>query len=140
MIIIIVMEDNTIFLIIIYLVLESFEIFSQKADTLMGMLAKLYASYQKSLLYFISLHVTYLFSLFILVMSEYSTASIILVSLKSIDLALKIKMMQQIFEKKELSEEVSLLLLQKINPMLFLLNFLIYTPLVVLSFYTTSLF
>jgi len=129
------MIDFTVFLIIIYLVLESFEIFTQKASTLMGMLAKLYAAYKKSILHFILAHPTYLFSLYLLVYTNFTMEAIFFVGLKSLDIGMKVKMLQQIFEKKEISHELTLMLLQKINPMLYLINFLVYAPLVILALF-----
>lgn len=127
------MSDNTIFLIMIYLILESFEFFTQKADTLMGMMVRLYERYKRGVHLFVLYHPSYLFSLFLAVYVNFSTEALIVVALKSIDIIVKIRMLEQIFIKKELAEDMALLLLQRINPLFFTLNFLIYLPLVIFS-------
>jgi hypothetical protein len=128
-------NDTTTLLLISYIILESYEIYSQKSSTMMGVLTKLYVPYKKNIANFVMLHPTYILALYILVYSNFIFESLLLVGLKSLDMIVKVKMMETVFEKKEMSQEMSLLLLQKINPLFFSLNFLVYLPLVIFSLF-----
>ena len=119
--------------IIAYLVLELFEIDWQKADSLMGMMIKLYGRYEKSILWFLLLHPTFYFAIWLALWTGYSTPALLLVFIKTVDIATKILLIQQIFEKRELSQEMTMLLLTPLHPLLPYVSLLVYPPLVLLS-------
>ncbi len=125
--------ETLISLVIFYALLELFEIQWQKAESLMGMMLKLYNRYAKSMLWFLILHPTYYFAIWLALATDYSIAALALLFIKTLDLATKILLIQQIFEKKELSQEMTLMLLSPLHPLLPYISLLIYTPLVLLS-------
>ena len=117
----------------LYIVLELFEIQWQKAESLMGMMVKLYNRYSKSILWFLVLHPTYYFAIWLVLATDYSLASMTLLFIKTVDIATKILLIQQIFERKELSQEMTLMLLAPLHPLLPYISLFIYTPMVVIS-------
>ena len=65
--------------------------------------------------------------------TDYSIASLIILLIKIGDIATKILLIQQVFVKRELSQELSLVLLAPINWFLPYIGLLIYPPLVILA-------
>lgn len=120
-------------IVIVYVLLELFEIQWQKADTMMKMMLRLYRRYQKSVIGFLVLHPTYYFAIWLTLATHYSAAAVTVLLIKSIDIVVKIIMIRMIFEKRELSQELTLMLLTPLHPMLPYFTLLIYTPMVILA-------
>jgi heme exporter protein D len=128
------MQVDTLFaLIILYIVLELFEIEWQKAESIMGVMVKLYNRYAKSIIWFLLLHPTYYFAIWLAMATDYSIAALAMLFIKTVDIATKILLIQQIFEKKELSQEMTLLLLAPMHPLLPYISLVVYTPMVILA-------
>lgn len=117
----------------IFILFELFEISWQKAQSIMGMLLKMYKYYNKSIFLFLIMHPTFYFSIFFAMITDYSIASLIILLIKIGDIATKILLIQQVFVKRELSQELSLVLLAPINWFLPYIGLLIYPPLVILA-------
>ncbi len=83
---------------------EFYEISWQKADTIMGMLAKMYEVYRKNLVLFLLKHPSYIISVYILLKTNYDFFAIVLVVLKSLDILTKIVFMQKIFDENRTNE------------------------------------
>ena len=77
--------------VLIYIALELFEIGWQKAETLMKMMLKLYEKYQRSMLWFLLLHPTYYFAIWLAMATDYSIAALLMLFIKTVDIATKIK-------------------------------------------------
>ncbi len=119
--------------VLLYVLLEFFEINWQKAPSIMGMLLRMYKYYKKSIFLFLVMHPTFYFAVWFAMLSDYSVASMILLFIKTADIATKILLIQQVFIKKELSQELSLVLLAPINSFLPYLGLVIYPALIVIS-------
>ena len=119
--------------VLIYIALELFEIGWQKAETLMKMMLKLYEKYQRSMLWFLLLHPTYYFAIWLAMATDYSIAALLMLFIKTVDIATKILLIQQIFEKRELSQEMTVMLLTPLHPLLPYISLFVYTPMVVLA-------
>ena len=117
----------------LYIVLEFFEIQWQKAESLMGMMLRLYQRYARSIVWFLILHPTYYFAIWLVLATDYTLASMTLLFIKTVDIATKILLIQQIFERKELSQEMTLMLLTPLHPLLPYISLFIYTPMVVIA-------
>jgi hypothetical protein len=126
--------DTFFTVLFIYILLELFEIQWQKAESLMGIMVKLYNRYARSILWFLILHPTYYFAIWLVLATDYSLSSMIMLFIKTVDIATKILMIQQIFEKKELSQEMTLMLLTPLHPLLPYISLIVYTPMVILAF------
>jgi hypothetical protein len=121
-------------ILMIFILLELFEVQWQKADTLMGMLVRMYRRYRKNVLWFLVLHPTFYFSIWLAMTTELSIASIALLLLKTIDIATKIILIQAVFEKREVSKEMAAMLMTHLHPLLPYIGLLVYAPLVYLAF------
>jgi hypothetical protein len=79
------------------------------------------------------MHPTFYFSIWLVMISDYNIYAMILLFVKTVDLATKIILIEQVFVKRELTEEVSLILLSPVNGFLPYIGLFLYLPLVVLA-------
>ena len=121
-------------LLIVYIVLELFETQWQKADSLMGMLLRMHTHYQKSIVWFLILHPTFYFTIWLVIVTDFNASAAIMLFIKTVDIATKILLIQQVFEKRKLSQEMSMMLLTPLNRILPYIGLVIYPPLVFFSF------
>jgi hypothetical protein len=129
------MNENFLIIIFVYLLLEFYEIQWQRADSMMGMLIRMYPHYKKSPLLFFAMHPTYYYVIFLLLaMNEY-TALLLMLFIKTVDIAAKVLLIQQVFEKRQLSHEMSLMLLTPLHPLMPFIGMLIYPPFIYMAFY-----
>ncbi len=122
--------ENIYLLVIIYIALELFEIQWQKAKNLIGILSRLYRFYNKNIILFFLMHPTFYFGIGLAMITDLAFAAVALVFIKTVDMATKILLIQQIFEKQEISPEMSAMLLAPLHPLMPYLSVLVYTPLV----------
>jgi len=120
-------------LLLVSILLELFEVQWQKADTLMGMLLRMYQRYQKNMLLFLVMHPTFYFAIWLMMVTDASYGAIALLFVKTIDIATKIMLIQQVFEKKELSQEFSIMLLAPLKPIMPYLGVFVYPPIVYMA-------
>jgi hypothetical protein len=125
---------ETLYIIVFFYVLfELFEIQWQKADTMMGIMVRLYQRYSSSILLFLLLHPTYYFAIWLSMITDYSLAAMTMLFVKTVDIAVKILLIQQIFERGELSDEMTMMLLTPLHPLIPFISVFVYTPMVVLA-------
>ncbi len=122
--------ENIYIIIIVYIALELFEIQWQKADNLISVLGKLYHYYNKNIILFFLMHPTFYFSIGLAMITDLTFSSVALLAIKTVDMATKILLIQQVFEKKELSSEMSAMLVAPLHPLMPYLSIVVYTPLV----------
>ena len=121
---------NYIFL---FLVLEIYEVQWQKAQTLLGMLARMYQHYSKSIFLFFIMHPTFYFAIVFMILSDYNIYAVVLFLIKAIDMAIKLMLIKQVFIDKELSQELALTLLRPIGSLLPYIGLIAYPPLIYLA-------
>jgi hypothetical protein len=121
--------------VILFILLEFYEINWQKADTVMGMLIRMHKQYSRSIFLFLVMHPTFYFSIGFVMLSDYNMYAMILLFVKTLDVAIKIRLIEQVFVKKELTQELGVLLLSPINGILPYIGLLIYPPLVLLALF-----
>jgi len=119
--------------VLLFILLEFFEVFWQKAPTIMGMIIKMHRYYSKSIFLFLVMHPTFYFSIGFAMLTDLNIYAIILVFLKTLDVATKILLIEQIYTKRKLSHELSLILLAPINGFLPYLGIFIYPLLILLA-------
>jgi hypothetical protein len=120
--------------VLLFMILELYEITWQKAPTVMGMISKINKYYSKSIFLFLIMHPTFYFSIGFAMLTDYNIFAIILLFLKTADIATKILLIEQIFKKKKLSHELSLALLTPINNFLPYIGLFIYPLFIILAF------
>ena len=99
----------------------------------MGMLIRMYKYYQKSIFVFLIMQPTFYFAIGFAMLSNYAPSAMILLFIKTFDIATKILLIEQVFTKKELSQDLSLVLLAPINSFLPYIGLIIYPPLIALA-------
>ena len=128
--------ENVFVWIFILIGLELFEAFLQRADTLFGVLQKLYQYYEKSIFLFFLVHPGFYFVLFAAFYYNVLNATIIfIIVFKVFDIIYKIELIKQIFIQKKISDEMAAMLRWKMPSWLFLIGACVY-PL--LLFYALS--
>ncbi len=119
---------------LLFIVLEIYEVSWQKAPTMMEMLAKMYKYYANNIFIFLLMQPTFYFGIAFVMLTNYNTYALIFLFLKTIDVATKIILLQQIFVKEELSTELSASLLTPLHKAMPYISLTIYTPLIILAF------
>ena len=115
---------------LIYILLELFETQWQKADTMMGMLLRMYERYRSNILLFLILHPTFYFTIYLAMATNYRAEILFVLFIKTFDIATKIILIIQIFEKKEVSMELSQMLITPLHKLMPYIGLIVYVPLV----------
>ena len=115
------------------MLLEIYEISWQKAPSIMGMLIRMNKYYSKSILLFLIMQPTFYFAIGFAMLSDYHPSAMILLFIKTADIATKILLLEQVFTKRELTQELSLVLLAPINNFLPYMGLIIYPILIALT-------
>ena len=129
-------EDTLLNYLFLYIALEIYEVQWQKANTMIGMLARMYEQYEKNIFIFLLMHPTFSFSLMFAMITNYNEYALMLVGIKTIDLATKMVLIKKVFIDKQLSEEMTLALLAPLNKFMPYIGLLVYPPLIFLAFGT----
>ena len=127
-------EDTLLNYLLLYVVLEVYEVQWQKANTMLGMLARMYEQYRKNIFVFLLMHPTFSFALMFAMIMDYSEYALILLGIKTIDLAMKMVLIKKVFIEKSISQEMTLALLAPLNRYMPYIGLLVYPPLIFLAF------
>jgi hypothetical protein len=126
-------DDLILNYVLLFVFLELYEITWQKAPSIMGMVIRMYRYYSKSIFLFLLMQPTFYFSIGFVMLSDYNVYAMLMLFLKTFDVATKILLIEQVFTKRELSQDLSLILLAPINSFLPYMGLLIYPPLILLA-------
>jgi len=122
--------ENLLTLTLILVFAELFEAYIQRASTLLGVLEKLYAYYQKSIfLFFLIQPGFYVILLIVLITGVLNMSMIFLLAVKVFDMFYKIELIKKVFVEKEVSVEIGQMLEWKIPPSFMLMGVGMYPPL-----------
>jgi hypothetical protein len=119
--------------VVLFVLLELYEITWQKAPSIMGMLIRMNRYYSKNILLFLIMHPTFYFTIWFVMITNSATSAMILLFIKTVDIATKILLIQQVFQKRELTQELSLILLAPINSFLPYMGLALYPILIILA-------
>ena len=128
-----VMDELVLNYILLFIILEFYEISWQKAPSIMGMIIRMNNYYSKSIFLFLIMQPTFIFSIGFFILTDYNDSAMILLFIKTVDVVTKILLIEQVFTKRKLSQEMSLILLAPINSFLPYMGLLIYPPLIALA-------
>jgi len=98
--------ETILALLILFVLFELFEIQWQKAPTMLAMLARMYQRYRQNIFAFFLLHPTYFFAIWLIVYTHSDLPAMLMLFTKTVDIATKIVLMQQVFEKREVSTQL----------------------------------
>ena len=120
--------------IVLFALLEIYEVQWQKAQTLMGMLARMHQHYRKNIFLFLLMQPTFYFGVGFAMLTNYNTYALILLFLKTADIVTKMLLIQRVFIKRELSQELTLMLLAPLKEYYLYIGIIVYSGLIYLSF------
>jgi len=121
--------------ILLFVLLELFEVQTQKASNIFGVLARLYEHYKKSIFLALLLNPTFIFALIFAMLSDLNPYALMLLSIKGADLLTKLLLTHKVFVQKAMSIELSFMLLFPIKEIYFYLGVLIYPVFIYLALY-----
>ena len=122
--------ENILIFVAILVVLELFEAYIQRADTLYGVMEKLYIWYKKSIFAFFLLHPSFYFVLLVVVATDVLNMYMILIlTFKIFDLFYKIELIKTIFIKQNVPTDLSVMLEWQIPSWFFFIGVTLYPPL-----------
>jgi hypothetical protein len=127
-------EDTLINYLILYTFLELYEVQWQKANTILGMLARMYEQYRKSVFVFLLMHPTFYFAIMFMMITNYNEFAVILLLVKGVDILTKMFLIKKLFIEKNLSESLSVELLMPLKKWMPYIGLSIYLPLIYLVF------
>jgi len=128
-----IIDDLILNYILLFIFLELYEVSWQKAPSIMGMLIRMHKYYSKNIFLFLIMQPTFYFSIGFAMLSDYNPYALMLLFIKTVDVATKILLIEQIFIKKELTQDLSLVLLAPINSYLPYVGVIIYPVLISLA-------
>jgi hypothetical protein len=97
---------------------------------MLEMLIRIRRRYDKSIFYFLLLHPTYYFAIWLILETRMALPAVLLLFIKTIDIATKIVLMQQIFDKQEASAQLQEMLIMPLAKWMPYAGFAVYPPLV----------
>jgi len=118
---------------LLYVIFEAYEIAWQKAQTLLGVLAKMFHYYKKNVWLFFIMQPTFYFALLFMLLLDFNIYSVILFSLKGSDVLTKIILMKKVFIDKRVEREISDLIVAPIPQFMLYLGMLLYPVLIFLA-------
>ena len=122
--------ENALLLTLVLLLAELFEAYIQRSGTLLGVLEKLYAYYQKSIFLFFLIQPGFYVILFIILLTGVLNMSMVfLLAIKVFDIFYKIELIKKVFIQGEVSQEIAQMLAWKMPPYFFLMGVAMYPPL-----------
>jgi hypothetical protein len=122
--------ENALLFTIILLFAELFEAYIQRSETLLGVLEKLYAYYQKSIFLFFLIQPGFYFIMFIVVLTGVLNMTMVfLLAIKIFDIFYKIELIKKVFIEREVSQEIAQMLEWKMPSMFFFMGAALYPPL-----------
>ena len=126
--------ETALSLTFILVILELFEAMMQRADTLGGVIERLYGWYQKSIFLFFLVHPTFYFVLFVVIVTDLlNFYMVMIIAMKVFDLFYKIELIKAIFIRQKVSADLAAMLAWRIPSWFFLTGVLLYPPLLYLA-------
>jgi len=115
--------ENALLFTFILLLAELFEASIQRSETLLGVLGKLHAYYEKSIFLFFLIQPGFYFILFVVLFTGVLNISMVfLLAIKIFDIFYKIELIKKVFIVRDVSSEIAQMLTWKIPPIFFLMG------------------
>ena len=122
--------ENALSFTLLLVILELVEAMIQRADTLYGIIERLYQWYRKSIFLLFAVHPTFYFVLFVAVATDIlNFYMIVIIAMKVFDLFYKIELIRAVFVKRQVPADLAAMLQWRIPSWFFLTGVLLYPPL-----------
>jgi len=109
-----------------FLITELFELTWQKSATLLAMMEKIYAYYQKSPFLLYMMHPSYILSIYLFYITQYNPWILSILLIKSIDIIIKVMFIQKLFIHQDISDEIASMLTQPLHPIMLSMGIMLY--------------
>jgi len=120
--------------IFLFVIAEYFEATWQRASTLEGILENIHTYYKKSVFLVLFLHPTFFLAVYFMLITDTNFYLSILFGIKSADIALKLVLVENLFERKKLSADFLAMLSIKIEPYMLYIGMAVYPVFIFLGF------
>ena len=122
--------ETALTLTLILVVLELFEAAMQRADTLYGVVERLYFWYKKSIFLFFLIHPGFYYMLFVILATDsLNFYTVIIIAMKVFDIFYKLELIKAIFIRQQVPDDLAAMLQWRIPGWFFLTGVLLYPPL-----------
>ena len=129
------MESSTILTYVaLYILLELYEVQWQKAQTIMGMLARMYQWYHKSAFLFLLMHPTLYFAIYFVMLTHFNGYAVALLSFKAADILTKMFLIKKVFIEQSLDKEMQEALFTPIGSILPYVGIVLYPFFIFMAF------
>lgn len=118
----------------LFIILEIYEVQWQRAKTILGMLARMFQHYHKSIFLFLLMHPTFYFAIALMILSDFNGYAVTLFAIKAVDIGTKITLIKKVFIDKEMDEQLSIALLTPLNGVLPYVGVFLYPVLIYFVF------
>jgi len=126
--------ENALTFTLILVILELLEAMLQRADTLYGIVERLYGWYRKSIFLLFAVHPTFYFILYVVVVTDIlNFYMIMIIAMKVFDLFYKIELIRTVFIKQQIPEELAVMLQWRVPSWFFLTGVMLYPPMLFLA-------
>lgn len=127
------LEEQILQYVLLYVFFEAYELYWQKAQTLLGMLAKMFHQYQQNVWLFFMRQPTFYFALLFMLLLDFNIYSVILFSLKGSDVLTKIILMKKVFIDKRVEREISDLIVAPLPQFMLYAGMVLYPVLIFMA-------
>jgi len=118
---------------LVYSLLEVYEVQWQKASRVIDMLGRIYRYYHKSVFLVLLMHPTFYFAIFFAMYTNYNGYAVALFVIKGIDIVTKLILVKQVFIDKEISDDVAVMLQMPLGNFFPYIGLLVYPPLIYMA-------
>lgn len=122
--------ESALSLTLLLLIAELFEALTQRSETLLGVLEKLYSYYDRSIFLFFLMQPGFYVLLFIIILTNTLNMSmVLLLAIKIFDMFYKMELIRKLFIERKVSMELAQMLEWKMPSWVFLMGVFMYPPL-----------
>jgi len=122
--------ETALTLTLILVVLELFEAAMQRAETLYGVVERLYFWYKKSIFLFFLMHPSFYYMFFVILATDsLNFYTVMIIAMKVFDIFYKLELIKAIFIKQQVPDELAAMLQWRIPGWFFLTGVMLYPPL-----------
>jgi len=126
-------NNEIIEFLVVYTLLEVYEVQWQKGKRVVDMLGRIYKYYHKSAFLVLLMHPTFYFAIYFAMLTNYNGYAIALFVIKGVDIVTKLILTKQVFIDKEIEKDVAMMLQTPLGNIFPYIGLGIYLPLVYMA-------
>jgi len=126
-------NENIMIFLLLYAVLEVYEVLWQKGDRVVDMLGRIYRYYHKSVFLVLLMHPTFYFAIFFTLYTQYNGYAMALFVVKGVDVATKLILVKQVFVDRDIPDDVAMMLQIELGNIFPFIGLVVYLPLIYMA-------